>query len=117
VNHSDVAPIEGSCSAIGLRLLGAHLLIDPLTRPAASWKVVTPLVSVRAVPVTRPTASWKVVTQFESVRARSGRWLRWRLRSRAQLSAAAPHVVRGLRSLAICAPASWLIMLRAYRLP
>ena len=27
VNHSDVAPIEGSCSAIGL-----HLLIEPVTR-------------------------------------------------------------------------------------
>jgi len=33
-----VAPIEGSCSAIGL-----HLLIEPVTRPLASWNVVTPL--------------------------------------------------------------------------
>src|SRR6516165_6009589 len=49
VNHSDVAPIEGSCSAIGL-----HLLIEPVTRPLASWNVVTPLLSVRAVPVVRP---------------------------------------------------------------
>jgi hypothetical protein len=31
VNHSDVAPIEDSCSDIGL----AHLLIEPVTRPAA----------------------------------------------------------------------------------
>jgi hypothetical protein len=54
VNHSDVAPIEGSCSAIGL-----HLLIEPVTRPLASWNVVTPLLSVRAVPVTRPARSWK----------------------------------------------------------
>src|SRR5215831_16486424 len=52
VNHSDVAPIEGSCSAIGL-----HLLIEPVTRPLASWNVVTPLLSVRAVPVTRPAGS------------------------------------------------------------
>ena len=29
----------------------------PLTRPAASWNVVTPLLSARTVPVTRPTAS------------------------------------------------------------
>jgi hypothetical protein len=52
VNHSDVAPIEGSCSAIGL-----HLLIEPVTRPLASWNVVTPLLSVRAVPVTRLAGS------------------------------------------------------------
>jgi hypothetical protein len=52
VNHSDVAPIEGSCSAIGF-----HLLIEPVTRPLASWNVVTPLRSVRAVPVTRPARS------------------------------------------------------------
>ena len=47
VNHSDVAPIEGSCSAIGL-----HFLIEPMLRPAASRNVVTPLLSARAVPVT-----------------------------------------------------------------
>jgi len=52
VNHSGVAPIEGSCSAIGL-----HLLIEPVTRPLASWNVVTLLLSVRAVPVTRPARS------------------------------------------------------------
>ena len=62
VNHSDLAPIEGLCSAIGL-----HLLIEPVTRPLASWNVVTrcyrcapcrkvvpPLASVR--PVTRPAS-------------------------------------------------------------
>ena len=49
---TDVAPIEGSCSAIGL-----HLLIEPVTRPLASWNVVTPLLLVRAVPVVRPIAS------------------------------------------------------------
>jgi hypothetical protein len=64
VNHSDVVPIEGSCSAIGL-----HLLIEPVTRPLASWNVVTPLRSVRAVPVTRPARSWKVVTPLASVLA------------------------------------------------
>src|SRR5262245_24722736 len=35
-------------------------LIEPVTRPAASRKVVTPLASVRAVSVTRPARSWKV---------------------------------------------------------
>jgi hypothetical protein len=40
-----------------------------VTRPAASWNVVTPLLSVRAEPVVRPTASRSVVTPFESVRA------------------------------------------------
>jgi hypothetical protein len=29
-----------------------HLLIEPMTRLLASWNVVTPLLSVRAVPVT-----------------------------------------------------------------
>ena len=36
----------------------AHLLIEPVVRPAASRNVVTPLRSVRAVPVTRPARSW-----------------------------------------------------------
>jgi len=52
VNHSDVAPIEGLCSAIGL-----HLLIEPVTRPLASWNVVTLLLSVRAVPKSRSPVS------------------------------------------------------------
>jgi hypothetical protein len=34
-----------------------HFLIEPVVRPAASWNVVTPLLSVRAVPVTRPARS------------------------------------------------------------
>src|SRR5215831_17944713 len=44
-------------------------LIEPVTRPAASRKVVTPLALVRAVPVTRPARSWNVVTPLASVRA------------------------------------------------
>src|SRR5262249_61439089 len=45
---------DRGCSAIGL-----HLLIEPVTRPLASWNVVTPLLSVRVLPVTRPAASRK----------------------------------------------------------
>jgi len=32
-----------------------------VTRPAASWNVVTPLLSVWALPVTRPARSWKML--------------------------------------------------------
>ena len=69
VNHSDVAPIEGSCSAIGL-----HLLIEPVTRPLASWNVVTPLLSVRAVPVTRRRTNWSIASHEDQggERARRG---------------------------------------------